>query len=231
LDILGVEKAELAIDPPKPRRTWIIPALRQGPRPRLISTPHLPIQSLPPATPYGDAPPVPDINIALARQSIPEDVSVSEYPDDGFRPVSYVHSLAKRAKIMSIKPLKLHKSRASVDKSTIGLPKVVAVPPGSLTDSKYYADGEEPRLTIAESQFNAWWNPESSFAPQADPSGFPMAPTIAPTISSRYSRATTVPPTPPPKDRKRYPQPSIDSIPPLPEIIDRRNMISPKGFI
>lgn len=229
LDILGAEKAALAIDPPKPRRTWVIPALRQGPRPRLESTPHLPIQSLPPATPFGQVPPVPEIDPALARQSVPEDISLNESQDETFRPMSYVQSMMqKRAKIMSIKPLRLHKSRASVDKSTIGQPKAVTIPPSSFTESKY---GEEPRLTIAESQFRSWWNPESTFARQIDPSGFPMAPTIAPTISSRYSQGTTVPPTPPPKDRYRLPQPSIDNPNPFHDVVDRRLMTSPKRFI
>jgi hypothetical protein len=235
IDILNAEKkgtssTDTTNSPNKPRKTWVLPIRRTTPRPRLESTPHLPIQNLPPMTPFEPVPPLPatavTAHLALPRQSIPEDISLSGTPDGAMRRISLVHSLTakQRMKIMSIKPLRLHRPRASVDKSTIGFPRVVTMGArSSFTDSKYM----DMTMTAAEASFPHWWNPESSFAARRTTAGTGAGARaqghgllrdsdflIAPTISSRYSTGTTVPPTPPPKDDWQLP----DSAPPVPQI-------------
>lgn len=222
LDIIGVEKTQTT-SVSKPRKTWVLPLARQGPRPRVESTPHLPIQNLPPPTPFEPVPRISEHHLALARQSIPEDISLSETPDEAFRPISLPQSVVQkqRNKIMSIKPLRLHRTRGSVDKSTIGLPKAITVGRSTLTESKFMS------MTAVESHFQHWWDPESSFARQ--PSGYPVAPTIS--SRSRYSTGTTIPPTPPPKDQWRIPLSAVTASSagtnPFREYPDRHAMTSP----
>jgi hypothetical protein len=236
IDLLNAEKKGTSSTDTKPRKTWVLPIRRQTPRPRLESTPHLPIQNLPPMTPFEPVPPIP-AHLALPRQSIPEDISLSGTPDEGMRRISLAQSLTarQRMKIISIKPLRLHRTRASVDKSTIGLPRVVTLGArSSLTDSKYM----NMTMTAAEASFPHWWNPESSFARRTprDQIDFPTAPTV----SSRYSTSTTIPPTPPPKDDWQLP----DSAPPVPQLhfdssypsyepagLERRYPSPPRGYI
>ena len=233
---IDVEKKPSSSTDTKPRKTWVLPIRRQTPRPRLESTPHLPIQNLPPMTPFEPVPPIP-AHLALPRQSIPEDVSLSGTPEEGLRRVSLAQSLSakQRMKIISIKPLRLQRTRTSVDKNTIGFPRVVTIGAhSSLTDSKYM----DMTMSAAEAQFPHWWNPESSFARRTprEQNDFPMAPTI----SSRYSTGTTIPPTPPPKDNWQLP----DSAPPVPQLpfdtsrpshelagLERRYPSPPRGYI
>lgn len=155
-----------------------------------------------PFTPWEPIPPIPEHHLALARQSIPEDISLNETPDDVFRPIPLPQAAAskERNKIMSIKPLKLHRPRGSLDKESIGRPKAFTAGRSTLGESKFMS------LTAVESQFQHWWEPESSFARQTPRfASFNGAPTVS--SKSRYSTltGTTVPPTPPPKDQYQIP--------------------------